>query len=119
VATPLTRPQADRGQAGIAPYIQGRFDRQRRQGIESASAIRAVGARLGLRSSAQAEGDGVGSVHQISRPNGGIMSSAPTNVGVFFGQVSIGERRVGTGPMCVARSSREQSEARSRQSSSR
>jgi hypothetical protein len=52
---------------------------------ESASAIRAVGTRLGLRSTADA--DGVGTVHQMSRPNGGIMSSVPTNVGVFFGQV--------------------------------
>jgi hypothetical protein len=54
---------------------------------ESASAIRAVGTTLGSRSTAQADGGGVGGLHQMSRPNGGIMSSVPTNVGVFFGQV--------------------------------
>jgi hypothetical protein len=55
------------------------------RGIESASAIRAVGMRLGLRSTAQPEGGGVG--NQMSRPNGGFMSSVPANVGVFFGHV--------------------------------
>jgi hypothetical protein len=54
---------------------------------ESASAIRAVGMRLGPRSAAQVDGVGVGTVHQMSRPNGGNMSAVPTNVGVFFGQV--------------------------------
>jgi hypothetical protein len=54
---------------------------------ESASAIRAVGTRPRPRSTAQAEGGGVGTVHQISRASGGIMSTVPTNVGVFFGQV--------------------------------
>jgi hypothetical protein len=43
VATLLTGPQANRGQAAIAAYIQGRFDEHRRQGTESAPAIRAVG----------------------------------------------------------------------------
>jgi hypothetical protein len=45
--------------------------------------------RMGLRSpsTAQAVAGGVGTVHQMSRPNGGIMSAVPTNVGVFFGQV--------------------------------
>jgi hypothetical protein len=83
----LTRHQADRGQAAIAPYIQGRFDEQRRQGIESASAIRAVGTTPGSRSTAQVDGAGVGTLHKMSRPNGGIMGAVPTNVGVFFGQV--------------------------------
>jgi hypothetical protein len=46
-----------------------------------------VGARLGLCNGAQGEGGAVGRVHQMSRPNGGIMGSVPTNVGVFFGQV--------------------------------
>jgi hypothetical protein len=54
---------------------------------ESASAIRAVGMRLGSRSTAQADGTGADTVHQMPRPNGGIMSAVPTNVGVFFGQV--------------------------------
>jgi hypothetical protein len=57
------------------------------RGTESASAIRAMDTRLGLRSTAQVDGAGVGVVHQISRLNGGIMSAVPTNVGVFFGQV--------------------------------
>jgi hypothetical protein len=54
---------------------------------ESASAIRAVGARLGLCNGAQGEGGAVGRVHRMSRPNGGIMSAVPTTIGVFFGQV--------------------------------
>jgi hypothetical protein len=54
---------------------------------ESASAIRAVGMRLDRRSTAQAMAVGVDTVHQMSRPNGGLMSAVPTNVGVFFGQV--------------------------------
>jgi hypothetical protein len=45
------------------------------------------GMRLGSRSTAQVDGAAVGTVHQMSRPNGGVMSSVPTNVGVFFGQV--------------------------------
>jgi hypothetical protein len=57
------------------------------RGTERASAIRPVGARIGLRSTAPAGGAGVGTVHQMSRANGGIMSAVPTNVGVFFGQV--------------------------------
>jgi hypothetical protein len=37
-------------------------------GTGSASAIRAVGTRLGPRTTAQADGDGVDAVHQMSRP---------------------------------------------------
>jgi hypothetical protein len=40
-----------------------------------------------VRSTARADGDGVGTVHQMSHPNGGFMGAVPTNVGVFFGQV--------------------------------
>jgi hypothetical protein len=87
VATLFTRPQAHRGQAAIGSYIQGRFDEQRRQGVESASAIRAAGTTLGSRSTAQVDGARVDTVHQMSRPNGGVMNAVPTNVGVFFGQV--------------------------------
>jgi hypothetical protein len=72
VATLLTRPKADRGQAAIASYIQGRFDEQRRPGRRERVSDSCGGMRL---------------VHRMSRPNGGIMSSVPTNVGVFFGQV--------------------------------
>jgi hypothetical protein len=43
--------------------------------------------RLGSRSTAQANGGGVGTVHQMPRADGGIMIAVPTNVGVFFGQV--------------------------------
>jgi hypothetical protein len=45
------------------------------------------GVRLGSRTTAQVDGAGVDTVHQMSRPNGGFMSAVPTNVGVFFGQV--------------------------------
>jgi hypothetical protein len=87
VATLFTRPQADRGQAAIAPTFRVDSMSNVVRVIESASAIRAVGMRLGSRSAAQVDGVGVGALHQMSRPNGGIMSSVPTNVGVFFGQV--------------------------------
>ena len=56
------------------------------RGTDSAAAIRPVGAGIGL-CTAQIDGAGVGTVHQMSRANGGIMSAVPTNVGVFFGQV--------------------------------
>jgi hypothetical protein len=57
------------------------------RGTDKAAAVRPVAGRIGPRSTAQAVGAGVGTVHQMSRANGGIMSAVPTNVGVFFGQV--------------------------------
>jgi hypothetical protein len=57
------------------------------KGTDKAAAIRPVAARIGLLSTAQIDGAGLGTVHRMSRANGGIMSAVPTNVGVFFGQV--------------------------------
>jgi hypothetical protein len=87
VATLFNRPQADRGQAAIGSYIQGRFDEQRRPGHRERVSDSCGGDEAVRRSTAQPDGGGVGTVHKMSRPNGGIMSAVPTNVGVFFGQV--------------------------------
>ena len=88
------------------------------KGTDKAAAIRPVAARIGLLSTAQIDGAGVGTVHRMSRANGGTMSAVPTNVGVFFGQV---DKRAEGWYWADAQSEklREQSGGRSRQRTSR
>jgi hypothetical protein len=86
VATLFTRPQADRGQAAIAPYIQGQFDEQRRQGHRERVSDPCRGDEAGSPQHRPGRGR-LGAVHRCRVRMEEIMSTVPANVGVFFGQV--------------------------------
>jgi hypothetical protein len=80
-SSPVPKPTVDR------PLSLPTFRVDSMSNVVRATESPCRGMRLGSRSTAQVDGAAVGTVHQMSRPNGGVMSSVPTNVGVFFGQV--------------------------------